>query len=501
MLSEDSLRKISNIFCGDEEDLYSYKSGPKLVSFFNEYFGFKDVYQSGFPSRWIYVHNKLVELLNQSRFDQFLNVILSKQFIMKDADVNQVQALEKIKENLDKLNDILSVDLCLIVNNNGKYRICKEDQDLELIGSGGFATVYKQKSTGLVLKKLKEDFATDIGIRSRFKREFNITKSLQDQYGIIRVFIFNEANYSYTMELAECTLEDYLSRHGITDDIRLDCIRQILYIMSEVHKKDIIHRDLSPNNIFILSGKIKIADFGLGKDLKVFTSHQTLHTNSLGQYYYCAPEQFMMLKEGDKRSDVYSIGRLINFIMTGNPVDSTHIFKSVAEKATNNDASYRYADAIQLSTYFEKCVKYHQNAENEKIVLEKIKYDIFDDEVENYIYELPSDKLCLFTIQRISNYKTLIKFMEIDETHANHVIQLVDKSYINICGKEYELYDIFANMSAQIIKNKFPYVVKEIAANILRYVAVVVHRFHAQRLIDDLVKFGIEPMLEDILHS
>lgn len=501
MLSEDSLRKISNIFCGDEEDLYSYKSGPKLVSFFNEYFGFKDVYQSGFPSRWIYVYNKLVDLLNQSRFDQFLNVILSKQFVMKDSDVNQVQALEKIKENLDKLNDILSVDLCLIVNNNGKYRLCKEDQDLELIGSGGFATVYKQKSTGLVLKKLKEDFATDIGIRSRFKREFNITKSLQDQYGIIRVFIFNEANYSYTMELAECTLEDYLNRPGITDDIRLDCIRQILYIMSEVHKKDIIHRDLSPNNIFILSGRLKIADFGLGKDLKVFTSHQTLHTNSLGQYYYCAPEQFMMLKEGDKRSDVYSIGRLINFIMTGNPVDSTHIFRSVAEKATSNDASYRYADAIQLSNYFEKCVKYHQNEEYEKIILAKIKNDIFDDMVEDYIYELSSTKLCLFVQKRITNYKTIIKFMKMDDNHALHVIQLIDKSYIDICGNNYQAYDIFATITAEILKEKFSYLVKEISASILRCVAVDVNRFYAQRLIEDVKKFGVEPMIEDILDS
>lgn len=501
MLSEDSLRKISNIFCGDEEDLYTYKSGPKLVMFFNENFGYNDVYQSGFPSRWIYVYTKLVDLIKNNNFNKFLNFILSKQYIMKDANLNQVQALEKASKILERINYIISSDLCIIVSKNGNYQLCKEDQDLEYIGSGGFAIVYKQKSTGLVLKKLKEDFVTDEGIRSRFKREFNITKSLESQYGIIKVYTFNDSNYSYTMELAECTLEDYLKTPGINDDIKINCIRQIIFIMSNVHNQDIIHRDLSPNNIFMLSGMLKIADFGLGKDLKVFTSHQTVHTNSLGQYSYCAPEQFMMLKEGDKRSDVYSIGRLINYIMTGNPINSTHIFRSVAEKATNNDASYRYADAVQLSSYFEKCLKYHQNEQNEKNVLEKIKLNIFDHEVENYLYELPSDKLCLFTIQQLSNYKTLIKFMEIDETHANHIIQLVDKSYTGICGKEYELYDIFANMSADIIKNKFPYVVKEIAANILRYVAVDVHRFHAQRLIDDLVKFGIEPMLEDILNS
>lgn len=94
---------------------------------------------------------------------------------------------------------------------------------------------------------------------------------------------------------------------------KINCIRQILHVMTEVHNQDIIHRDLSDNNIFIISGVLKIADFGLGKDLNVFTSHQTVHTNAMGQYFYCAPEQFMMLKDADKRSDVYSLGRVINF--------------------------------------------------------------------------------------------------------------------------------------------------------------------------------------------
>lgn len=40
----------------------------------------------------------------------------------------------------------------------------------------------------------------------------------------------------------------------------------------------------------------------------------------------------MMLKDGDKRSDVYSLGRVINFIMTGDPRDSHHIYRSIAKK-------------------------------------------------------------------------------------------------------------------------------------------------------------------------
>ena len=76
MISENSLRQISHIFCGDTDGLYSYKSGPKLVSFFNQHFQANDQYAQGFPSRWLYVYDKLVLLLNSKKFDSFLDLIL-----------------------------------------------------------------------------------------------------------------------------------------------------------------------------------------------------------------------------------------------------------------------------------------------------------------------------------------------------------------------------------------------------------------------------------------
>lgn len=168
------------------------------------------------------------------------------------------------------------------------------------------------------------------------------------------------------------TLEDYVRNNTLNDEIRINCIRQILYIMSEVHRRDIIHRDISANNIFIIAGMLKIADFGLGKDLNVFNSHNTFLTRGVGQCIYCAPEQFMMLKDGNKVSDVYSLGRVINFIMTSDPRDSHHIFRNVAEKATNDSAAYRYADAGQLSSFFEKAITYRQQEDIQKRVEEKI---------------------------------------------------------------------------------------------------------------------------------
>lgn len=393
MLSSDSLKEISNIFCGDTADFYSYKQGYKLVEFFNSNFGTKDVYRSGFPSRWVYVHDKLVDLINSHQIDRFFNVVLGKSYLMQEQSLSEVEAAEKSETIYAEFNRIIHRDLCKITRNNGRYHLVKENDDLEPIGNGGFANVYRQKSTGLVVKKLKDDYLTDTGIRSRFKREYNITKPCKMH---LESFEFTHSMKEVALiqwSMLKTTLDKYVKSFDLTDDIKLNCIRQILHIMTEVHKRDIIHRDISANNIFIISGTIKIADFGLGKDLNVFTSHQTIHTNAVGQFYYCAPEQFMMLKDGDKRSDVYSLGRVINFIMTGDPRDSHHIYRSIAEKATNSDAAYRYADAGQLSVFFEKAVSYKQKAENQTRIDEKISRKVFDDEVESYIYDLSAEKI------------------------------------------------------------------------------------------------------------
>lgn len=499
MISEGVLKYIAQVFCGDINGFYAYKSGPNLVSFFNNWFDFRDVYGQGFPSRWAYVYDKLVNLVNSGRIDTFFNIVLGKTYLMSDLGITEVEAAEKSEEILSEFNRSLGTDQYIIVHNGNEYHLIEKSEDLVLIGSGGFANVYRQKTTGLIIKKLKDDFIADEGIRSRFKREFTITKSLQDLHGIITVFSYDEGSCFYTMEPAEQTLEDYVRNNRLTDEIKLNCIRQVLFIMTEVHKRDVIHRDLSPNNIFIISGMLKIADFGLGKDLNVFTSHQTLYTNAVGQYYYCAPEQFMMLRDADKRSDVYSLGRIINFVMNGDPRNSNHIFRSVAEKATNSDAAYRYADAGQLAIFLEKSVAYHAQENRTEQIERKIQSRTYDEDVESYIYDMNGEQLCKFLLSgKAGASDVLVAFMRTSEDHAQHIIQGIESSFRDVC-KTFESNDPFASFSARVIRGNFSFVVKETAATILRYVAWDVNRFYAQHIVEDLIGEGIEPMLEDVI--
>ena len=91
--------------------------------------------------------------------------------------------------------------------------------------------------------------------------------------------------------------------------------------------------------------------------------------------------------------------------------------------------------------------------------------------------------------------------MHLDDNHALHIIQSLDKSYQEICGRSFEAYDPFANFAYKVLKDNFPIVVKETAANILRFVATYVNRFSAQHMVQELVDEGLEPMIEDILTS
>lgn len=497
-MTNETLMSISQMFCGNEGDYFSYKTGSKLVHFFNEYFGYKDIYKSPFPSRHVYLHDKLVELFNSNKLEKFFNIILSKNYIMKEFQISESEASDKIVEIHQKINYFLNMDGYLLQKKEAKYFLIKEEEDLVPIGSGGFADVYKQKSTGLIIKKLKEDFWQDKGIVHRFKREFDITKSLNEFPFIIKVYDYNSNNYSYTMEEAELTLENYIISNTLNDDNKINVIRQFLQAMKIVHERDIIHRDISPNNIFIISGMLKIADFGLGKDLNILNSHQTLYTNSVGQLSYCAPEQFMMLKEGDKRSDVFSLGRLINFVMTRSPRNDNHIFKTVVNKATSENPSYRYENAGQLLEKINSTIEYNNNSSRYETCYNEISKGIFNDTIEQFIYELPGERIVDMLISKNPKLNNaLLGFMKFNSKNSEFLIHSIEDKYRDECST-FSSYDGVATFAYEVINNEFDFVTKESACRILKYIADEINRFHAQRLIENILSQGIEPLLEEI---
>ena len=499
MINPDFYKRLAMIFCGDETELFTYKSGPQLVSFFNTHFHTQDSYGQGFPTRWIYVNDKLLDFSSRGIINSFFNIILSKQYLLTERQISEVDALEQQQKIINELDKICSVYSLKISKKGNEFYLVEIDADLVEIGKGGFADIYFQKSTGLVLKKLNEESVRREALRSRFKREYEITKSCSDIENVIRVYDFDSGSYSYTMEKADYTLADYIEASELTEDSKLNILRQILHTMSLVHQRDVLHRDLSPTNIFFVNGVIKIADFGLGKNLNTLTSHQTMDTASFGQLFYCALEQLALLKDADKRSDVYSLGRIINFVMTKNPNIFSHSLRSVSEKATNLEPDYRYQDATEMLSALNAWLSIRSDKTFKKTIWEKIGHGVFDDDIENYIYEMPARELCQSCIKKSDIFiESLMVFMKLDDTHAIYIIQTIHSNYEQYL-KRFEDADSFASLSYRVLKGQFSFNVNEVAAQILHYVAYEVGRFSAQRMIDNLIENGIEPMIESIL--
>lgn len=232
----------------------------------------------------------------------------------------------------------------------------------------------------------------------------------------------------------------------------------------------------------------------------MFASHQTIKTNSVGQYLYCAPEQFMLLKDGDSRSDVYSLGRVINFIMNKDPRKSNHILRNVSQKATSENPAFRYLDAAELYKAVKKGIAFYNDENRVQNIMMKIHHKQFDEFVEEYIYEQTSEDL-LNNISNTKNFKfAIMKFIIIDSKHASFFIETIANDYQGFY-RNFQDYDNLAEIMYEIIIGKYDFPVKELSANILNYIAKYINRFNAQDLINKAISIGIDPFIEEILEA
>ncbi len=499
-MKDEFTKTLALLFCGDIQGYFTYKKGPELIKFFNDNYEFADEYGPGFPTRWIYAKDKIDYLYEVGKIDLFLNHILDKRFIMKDCKLNEIDSIIKRGEIINFLNQNLLVEGYSVINKNGFVSLIKEDERLENIGEGGFAIVYKINDTGMALKKLKDEFVEFPTIRSRFKREYELTKSLGNIKGVIEVFDYDDHSCSYTMKLADSTLEEYINKNKISEDEKIDIIRCVMETMSLVHDKDVIHRDLSPLNIMIIDNSIKISDFGLGKDLNGEHSHKTMYTKHVGQYRYCAPEQFSMLKEANKKSDVYSLGKVINFIMTKDHDNSNHFLKNIVDKATNSNPEYRFLNSKDMLESIEKSIKYHQSGQKELVIEKLLAEGNYNLEMQNYIYELSDEHLCKKIIEDYRFKNSVIKFITEDEIKLMYILEIIDKNFKDNCY-EWEDYDQIASLVYYVLDNNLPYVGQEIAARVLVYIAKDINRFDSQRKIKSLIGKGVDPLIEEILEQ
>ena len=198
----------------------------------------------------------------------------------------------------------------------GKYRID------ELVGSGGFAWVYRgydpELDIPVALKVLKPQFAGDPTFEERFRREASTAAKLRHP-GIIKIYAVGrdgEAVY-FVMDFLPSGLADKLETSATLPEefvvrVGIDVARALGF----AHREGVIHRDIKVDNIlFDPHGNAVVADFGIARAVTGY-ANQTGTNMVVGTPQYFAPEQ-ARAKPLDGRADIYSLGVSLYRAATG----------------------------------------------------------------------------------------------------------------------------------------------------------------------------------------
>jgi len=209
----------------------------------------------------------------------------------------------------------------------GAYRI------VEPLGSGGMSEVWIAEHTLLdrraALKVLRAELSSQPEIVAQFFNEARITTAIANP-GIVQIFDFGfhtDGSAYLVMELLDGeTLRRRLARCGalaITDALHI--VRQVARALCVAHARGVVHRDLKPDNIFLVRDpevvggeRAKILDFGIAKRLGDHAMN-VKESAVLGTPAFMSPEQCRISGEVDQRSDVYSLGCVLFVLVTGHP--------------------------------------------------------------------------------------------------------------------------------------------------------------------------------------
>ena len=188
------------------------------------------------------------------------------------------------------------------------------------IGAGGMSDVYKAKDHTLgrfvAIKVLKQEFSEDVNFVTKFRTEAQSAAGLEHP-NIVNIYDVGsqEGMYYIIMEYVEgITLKTYIEKKGqLTFKEAISIAIQVGRGIEAAHKKNIIHRDIKPQNIMISTeGKVKVMDFGIARA----ATSNTINSDVMGSVHYSSPEQ---ARNGfvDGRSDIYSLGIVMYEMVTG----------------------------------------------------------------------------------------------------------------------------------------------------------------------------------------
>jgi serine/threonine-protein kinase len=210
----------------------------------------------------------------------------------------------------------------------GQYRL------KERIGAGGMGEVYLGEHRLLkrpcAIKVIRPEKAGDPHVLARFEREVRSTAKLS-HWNTVEIFDYGRADdgtFYYVMEyLPGHSLAQLVEGHGpLPTERAIHLLMQTCDALSEAHDHGLIHRDIKPGNIFAAHrGGVfdiaKLLDFGLAKPLTDTEEDSSLTAEGsiTGSPLFMSPEQALADDQIDHRTDIYSLGAVAYYLLTGRP--------------------------------------------------------------------------------------------------------------------------------------------------------------------------------------
>lgn len=199
---------------------------------------------------------------------------------------------------------------------DGRYKI------LELVGVGGMAFVLKAEDLVMnrivAIKVLNDQYNNDEQAEKRFINESKAVAMMSNKniVGIYDVAIYPDIKYIVMEYLDGINLKAYIDKKGLLPWKEASAyMLQVLRALEHAHSKGVIHRDIKPQNILLLSnGEVRVTDFGIAKTPT--TPEITVTEKAIGTVYYISPEQAAG-KQTTAVSDLYSVGVMFYEAVTG----------------------------------------------------------------------------------------------------------------------------------------------------------------------------------------
>ena len=231
----------------------------------------------------------------------------------------------------------------------------------EMVGAGGFSTVYKAETiepqplyTSIIAIKVLHPWRLEGFQIKQFIKEGKIANNLEHP-NIVKVFdiIHKDGNFFILMEFMDTSLMKAIKtkKEMFNEKNIIDIIIKTAKGISFLHKNGIIHKDINPSNILISNSldKVKITDFGLAKirKMSLFNFKRELKGGTEG---YIPPECYEG-EDFDEKGDIYSFGRTVEKIYYELGFKIPENIKKLINIATDPKPENRFED-IELIIYF-----------------------------------------------------------------------------------------------------------------------------------------------------